>query len=70
MTPQRFPPKDAVHLNATMQSLVEGTSGVVGQDFFRVLVRQMARALNWHFGPERTTDSISSMRWRVRHAKP
>ena len=64
MTPQRFPPKDAVHLNATMQSLVEGTSGVVA------LASLRSAQVSWHFGPERTTDSISSMRWRVRHAKP
>ena len=49
MTPRPLSPSEAVRLNATMQSLVEGTSGVVGQDFFRVLVRQMARALGMRY---------------------
>lgn len=64
MTPQQFPPSDAVRLNATMQSLVEGTSGVVGQDFFRVLVRQMARALNMRYAA--VSELVEPTKERVR----
>ena len=36
-------------LTETLHRVVQGTSGVVGQDFFRVLVRQMAKAFNMRY---------------------
>ena len=40
---------DRKRTEAILQSLVEGTSWVVGQDFFRILVRNLARALQVKF---------------------
>jgi len=45
----RQPPVGKAKLSETLHNVVQGTSGVVGQDFFRVLVRQMAKALNMRY---------------------
>jgi diguanylate cyclase (GGDEF)-like protein/PAS domain S-box-containing protein len=40
---------EALKLSETLRTIVEGTSGVTGQNFFRVLVRQMAKALDMRY---------------------
>jgi diguanylate cyclase (GGDEF)-like protein/PAS domain S-box-containing protein len=49
MSSTRQAPVGSPKLSETLHRVVQGTSGVVGQDFFRVLVRQMAKAFNMRY---------------------
>jgi diguanylate cyclase (GGDEF)-like protein/PAS domain S-box-containing protein len=51
-------------LSETLRSVVEGTCGVVGQNFFRVLVRQMAKALNMRYAV--VSELVEPAKQRVR----